>query len=83
MVTVRLFASLREALDCGELVLDWQPAWSCIEDLRLALAARGGPWAEALGRGDLRCARNQQVAERQSALKDGDEIAFFPPVTGG
>ena len=45
--------------------------------------ARGPLWAEALDKPDLRCARNQQVADLQAPLEDGDEVAFFPPVTGG
>lgn len=83
MLTVRFFASLREALDCGELSLEWRPALATVGDLRQALAQRGDAWAEALGGDDLRCARNREVAELASPVEDGDEIAFFPPVTGG
>lgn len=83
MLRVRFFASLREALDCGELSVEWQPGWRCIADLRDALAERGSDWAQALSSDELRCARNQQVADLQSVMQDGDELAFFPPVTGG
>lgn len=83
MLTVRLFASLREALDCSELSLEWDPALATIGDLRDTLAQRGEAWASALGSDDLRCARNLEVAELVSPVEDGDEIAFFPPVTGG
>lgn len=83
MLSVRFFASLRERLDCPALALDWQPEWSSIADLRAALMARGPLWAEALDNPDLRCARNQQVVDLQTPLADGDEVAFFPPVTGG
>lgn len=83
MLAVRFFASLRERLDCAALTLDWQPEWAYIADLHAALMARGPLWAEALDKPDLRCARNQQVADLQAPLEDGDEVAFFPPVTGG
>ncbi|MDD2990999.1 MAG: MoaD/ThiS family protein, partial [Zoogloea sp.] len=46
-------------------------------------ARRGGAW-EALGEGrNVRAAINQEMVGPESALADRDEIAFFPPVTGG
>ena len=52
-------------------------------DLRSHLARRGGVW-EALGEGrNVRAAINQEMASPDKAVADRDEIAFFPPVTGG
>jgi molybdopterin synthase sulfur carrier subunit len=52
--------------------------------LRAELVARGGAYAESLANGRaLRMAQNQVMADEASALVDGAEIAFFPPVTGG
>jgi len=46
--------------------------------------ARGGAWATALAQGKaVRVAVNQEMAEPSTPLKAGDEVAFFPPVTGG
>lgn len=84
MITVRLrfFASLREKLGEGEpLAL---AAGSTVAAAREALLARGGVHADALARNRaVRCALNQKMCAESAALADGDELAFFPPVTGG
>ena len=51
--------------------------------LRDHLAARGGPWSALSTTKNLRVAVNQQMVGLDAAVKAGDEIAFFPPVTGG
>ena len=81
-LSVRYFASIREALGAGES-MEW-PAGSTVGAVRDALIARGGRHAEVLARGRaLRCALDQVLCE-ESAKLDGDaELAFFPPVTGG
>ena len=82
MLTVKYFARLREQLGPSEQI-DFQ-AGMTLGSLRDRLIARGGAHAQALDRSAfLRCARNQQMAEETELLADGDEIAFFPPVTGG
>jgi molybdopterin synthase sulfur carrier subunit len=81
-VEVRYFASVREALGPGERV--WVPDGSDVAALRDLLAGRGGRHAEALGRPRLvRSARNRVLCGESTRLEDGDEIGFFPPVTGG
>ena len=81
-VTLRYFASLREALGPGEVVD--LPAGHTLAQLRDALIARGGAHAERLARGRaLRCALNQQMADEATVVPEGAEVAFFPPVTGG
>jgi molybdopterin synthase sulfur carrier subunit len=81
-VTVRYFASLREALGASEtLVL---PAGTTLGAVRDRLIARGGRHADTLARGRaLRCALNQVMADEASPVPEGAELAFFPPVTGG
>ncbi|MCX9156679.1 molybdopterin converting factor subunit 1 [Niveibacterium sp. 24ML] len=82
-VKVLFFASLREALGVGEISVDLAPAGSSVGAVREALAARGGDWA-ALGPGRaVRAAVNQDMVPASHVLRDGDELAFFPPVTGG
>ena len=81
-VAVRYFAAVREALGRGE---DTEIGTGAdIAALRDALVARGGRHAEALGRQRvLRSARNRVLCAESTALADGDEVGFFPPLTGG
>lgn len=82
-VSVRYFASIREALGSGEQVE--LPAGATLGVLRDALIARGGRHAEVLARGRaLRAALNQVMASDESLpVEENAEVAFFPPVTGG
>jgi sulfur-carrier protein len=82
-VQVRYFASLREALGSGEGVDI--AAGTTLAALRDALIGRGGAHATALARGRaVRCAVDHvMVADEGTTLRDGAEVAFFPPVTGG
>lgn len=81
-VTVRFFASLREALGAAEVIeLPESATAGAARDL---LIARGGRFAEVLSRGRaVRCAVDQTMADEDALLSDGAELAFFPPVTGG
>ena len=81
-ITVRYFASIREALGTGSETVQTQAA--TLGALRDELLARGGTHAEALARHRaVRTALNQVMADEASELTDGAEVAFFPPVTGG
>ncbi len=80
-VRVLYFASVREALGQGETVTS---AASSLGALRDELIARGGPYAQALGRErPLRMALDQVMCDESTALRPGAEVAIFPPVTGG
>ena len=82
MLTLKYFARLRELLG-GQELRAYAPGQT-LGELRDALIAQGGAHAQALDRAQfLRCALNQQMAEESAPLSDGDEVAFFPPVTGG
>ena len=81
-VQVRYFAALREALGAAGTVE--LPAGSTLGTLRDVLLARGGRHAEVLARGRaVRCALDQAMSDETAVLRDGAEVAFFPPVTGG
>lgn len=81
-VTVRYFASIREAVGQGAESLE--TAAGTLGALRDELIARGGAHAEALARGRaVRLALDQVMADESAALREGAEVAFFPPVTGG
>lgn len=81
MFNIVFFAALRETLGCGQL--NWQSEAISIAGLIQELRAQGENWDSALARPDLLCARNQQLCTPDEAITAGDEIAFFPPVTGG
>ncbi len=81
-ITVKYFASVREAMGQGSETLD--TATSTLAGLRDSLIARGGAGGEALARGRaVRMALNQVMSDESVALTQGCEVAFFPPVTGG
>ena len=81
-IDVRYFAAVREALGSGERVD--VGAGATVATLRDALARRGGRHAEALGRNRvLRSAKNRVLCAEETVLADGDEVGFFPPLTGG
>jgi sulfur-carrier protein len=83
-ITIRYFASVRERLGAQEVIsLDETPARS-VGALHDWLLARSPAHAAALDpeRG-LRTACNQALCDADEPLRDGDEVAFFPPVTGG
>ncbi len=82
MIRVLYFASLRERLGREKETLDEAPA--TVAALREELAARGGVWGEVFADGQrVLAAVNQEMAAAEHALGDGDEVGFFPPVTGG
>ena len=82
VVRVRYFAALREALGAGEEVR--LPDGADLAALRAQLIASSDGHAKALAPGRaVRCALNQVMSDEAAALKPGDEVAFFPPVTGG
>lgn len=81
-VTVRYFASIREAVGVGSEPLETRaPTLGALRD---ELIARGEPHAGALARGKaVRMAVDQVMGDESVALREGAEVAFFPPVTGG
>jgi molybdopterin synthase sulfur carrier subunit len=83
MITVLFFAGLREAVGTSTESLALPAGVTTVAGLRDHLAGRGEQW-EALAKvKNLRAAVNQDMVPLTTAIKDGDEIAFFPPVTGG
>ena len=83
MLKVLFFASLRERLGVSEESIPL-PDPATVGGLLEHLRQRGGEWADALADGKRwRVAVNQDMADAATALKAGDEVAIFPPVTGG
>jgi len=84
MVTLLYFARLREAFGLASEQAELPAQVKDVRSLTEWLRQRGGAWQEELAPGrPVRVAVNQDVASTDTAVRDGDEIAFFPPVTGG
>ena len=84
MVTILYFARLREALGTGSEQLALPESVADVASLRETLIGRGGAWARELAPSrNVRMAVNQDMASADTPVNDGDEVAFFPPVTGG
>ena len=81
MIKVLFFAQVRELVgtDATEVAADFPT----VEALRQHMAAQSDRWALALEDGKLLAAVNQTLVSFDHPLTDGDEVAFFPPVTGG
>jgi len=83
-VKVLYFAALREQLGTAGEEIELPAGVGTVAALRAHLRGRGGAWQAALADGKLvRMAVNQDMAKLSAAIKAGDEVAFFPPVTGG
>ncbi len=81
MIKVLFFAQVRELVGCDSLTLESE--FASVEALRQQLAARGDRWALALEEGRLLAAVNQTLVSFDHPVVSGDEVALFPPVTGG
>jgi molybdopterin synthase sulfur carrier subunit len=81
-ITLRYFASIREAAGTSSEALDTQA--TTLAQLRDELIQRPGAAGAALARGRaVRLALNQVMSDESAILTEGCEVAFFPPVTGG
>jgi molybdopterin synthase sulfur carrier subunit len=80
---ILFFAGLREVLGCSSETLALPVGVATIGDLRSYLSARGQPWTALTTTRNLRYAVNQAMVGDNAALSESDEVAFFPPVTGG
>jgi sulfur-carrier protein len=82
MIRIIFFAQLRESLGIGEI--QWPlDQHEKLESLILALQSQSESWCKALSNQNLLMSINKEFAKPDSIIKPGDEVAFFPPVTGG
>lgn len=83
-IKVLFFASLRESLGTGAEEIELPAGVTTVAGLRAHLKARGGAYEKAFADKSLvRIAVNQEMVSLVNPIKQGDEVAFFPPVTGG
>ena len=80
-VRVLYFAGLRETFGCAGESCELPVGVSTVASLRDLLVSQGRDLLASAK--NLRCAVNQEMAGPDTPVKDGDEVAFFPPVTGG
>ncbi|HCL93522.1 MAG TPA: molybdopterin synthase sulfur carrier subunit [Gammaproteobacteria bacterium] len=87
-ITIKLFSALREALGESEFELAISDISEASEQVDVAaikvlLSQRGAAWKEALNQPNLVHALNHKVVFTDAMVSEGDELAFFPPMTGG
>ncbi len=82
MIKVVFFAALREQLNCSELSLNSENL-TTVADLKAHLANTDEKWQQIFANSALLSAVNHDMVNSEQAIKSGDEVAFFPPVTGG
>ena len=81
---LRFFAGLKEQLGRDGEEIDVPAGVATVAALRSHLMKRGGEWQAAFAEKKLvRAAVNQEMAPAAATIEAGDEVAFFPPVTGG
>ncbi len=81
MINVVFFAQTRELVGTGSMTVN--ESFSDVAALRTFLAQKSERWALALNPEQLLVAVNQEIVSLDTPIKSGDEVAFFPPVTGG
>lgn len=81
MIKILFFAQIREMVETKELFIAHSDF--SVGDLITKLSSRGEKWRQAFQEKTVLCAVNQNLVETDWIVQDGDEVAFFPPVTGG
>ncbi|NQZ25727.1 MAG: molybdopterin converting factor subunit 1 [Colwellia sp.] len=82
MIKIVFFAALREQLDCAELSLSADDV-KTVNEVKQRLSDRNSQWRQTFSNASLLSAVNHDMVAGDHLVKSGDEVAFFPPVTGG
>ena len=84
MIKVLYFASIREQLSCAEETIEASDKTKTISQMKDLLGSRDDPWNKIFtDNNQLLSSVNQVIAKDNQIVNDGDEVAFFPQVTGG
>ncbi|SEN25672.1 molybdopterin synthase sulfur carrier subunit [Pseudomonas sp. ok272] len=79
-LNILYFSRYRETLGLVDETIEGE--FTSVDQLRAYLVNRSGVW-RVLAEQNLMCARNQEMCGLDEPLRDGDEVGFFPTVTGG
>ena len=83
-LSILYFARLRDAVGRSREDIEIPPTVTTVGELRAWLTQRGAPWSGAFAEvRSIRAALDQTMAGDATRLREGAEVAFFPPVTGG
>jgi molybdopterin synthase sulfur carrier subunit len=83
-IKVLFFAKLRELLGTNQVDVTFTESDNKVSDVLAALRQKGEVWAEELNENkSFRIAVNQEMVTEDVMINEGDEMALFPPVTGG
>jgi molybdopterin synthase sulfur carrier subunit len=82
-IRIVFFASLREALGEAEMELELDTGLKIQDVVQLLGVSRGEDWLQTLSTDKVLVAVNHTMVDHQHLLEQGDELAFYPPVTGG
>lgn len=83
MIQVQFFASIRERLGVDSINVDLAVGETSVESVINKLCTTNPEWEDILKDQKVLAAVNQEMSSLESSVNDGDEVAFFPPVTGG
>jgi molybdopterin synthase sulfur carrier subunit len=84
MINIKYFARLSERLKVKSEEVEFSEKNNTVESLIQSLVQRGEPWTTEFSiENKILVAVNHELSDRQATLKQDDEVAFFPPVTGG
>ncbi len=83
MIELVFLASIRERLECEQQSFELPQLQLSVTELIEALSQQGDQWRQTLQGDKVLVAINQQMSKFDALVRDGDEVAFFPPVTGG
>lgn len=83
-IKVLYFARIKEAVNYSTEEINLPGDVQTITALKNYLSLRGDTWADLFnGKQTVRAAINHELVDNLATIKAGDEVAFFPPVTGG
>ncbi|WP_448569226.1 MoaD/ThiS family protein [Thalassotalea ganghwensis] len=82
MNKILFFGQLKERLDCDALSIEL-PLPCTVAEVKQLLSQRGERWQRYLSETSVLAAVNHNMSDDKTSINPGDEIAFFPPVTGG
>ena len=83
-INILYFARLAESLGLSSESVELPPDCANVAALLALLRKRGEPFASAFdGETSVMVALNQEMVDQAASINPGDEVAFFPPVTGG